>query len=346
MMHGISVAMIVENEAEFINQCIESVNGFADEIVVLLDHKSNDGTREKLYKYAEIHVFDNVYEGEIHFSNARNKSLKKCQYEWTFILDGDEIVEGDPKEIRKHILNSPLDRMFTIPVKQQVGKTVFGTLSQPRCFPTRKSVEYKGEVHNQPDFDPKILHYDIHLPAQIRHEGFGSKSKRERREKRTIKMIEVVREKIDKTGGSINDFYNMTKMLQVVNKIDEAVQYGKYGMGLFVKLPPEEQNKNNRFLISFVLAKMAIGDWTDCESILKYHINITGETVDNSFLLFTIYYRNGKMISAFMSILKYFEMFDIEKLNPVNMQAMQLYEPFMKEKLFWLKYFIDNRFCM
>jgi hypothetical protein len=190
------------------------------------------------------------------------------------------------------------------------------------------------------------LHYDISLPAQIRHEGFGNRAKRERREKRTIEMIKIVRDKIDNGHGSINDFYNMTKMLQVVNKTDEAVKYGKYGMGLFVKLSPEDKSKNNRFILSFLLAKMAMGDWIDCENLLKFHINIAGETVDNSFLLFVVYYREGKMISAFMAALKYFEMFDVERLNPVNMQAMQVYEPFMKEKLFWLKYFIENKFCI
>ena len=241
MKHGISVAMIVENEDKHIKICIDSVKDLADEIIVLLDKNSNDGTRGILEQYDKVKIYENVYNGDFDFSESRNKSLKKCQYSWTFIIDGDEGLASDNKKIRDIILNSDLDRAFMIRVNQVIGETTLGGLNQCRCFPTRKSGEYKGNVHNQFTFDPSVLQRDNSLNCEIIHYGFADIDKSKKRKERTEKLVVAILDKINANKGTIEDYYNVLKMLQVIGKDEEAVRYGREGLNLFATLSNKEQ---------------------------------------------------------------------------------------------------------
>jgi (heptosyl)LPS beta-1,4-glucosyltransferase len=85
-MMTLSVAIPAKNEARYIAGCIESVQGIADEVLVVLDPQSHDRTAElAVERGARIERVPFVS-----FANLRNRSLALCRYPWVFFLDADE----------------------------------------------------------------------------------------------------------------------------------------------------------------------------------------------------------------------------------------------------------------
>ena len=84
----ISVCLIVKNEEDVIERCLESVKGFADELIVV-DTGSSDTTKEIVRKFS-----DKLYDFEWidDFSAARNYAFSKAKCDYLFWLDADDIV--------------------------------------------------------------------------------------------------------------------------------------------------------------------------------------------------------------------------------------------------------------
>ena len=94
---SISLCMIVKNEEQFLEQCLNSVRGLVDEIIIV-DTGSTDRTKEIAEKFTDK-IFDFQWNDD--FSAARNESLKHATKEWILVLDADEIINpADHQKIR------------------------------------------------------------------------------------------------------------------------------------------------------------------------------------------------------------------------------------------------------
>ena len=83
----LSVTVIAYNEADRLGDCLESVSGWADEIIVF-DNGSTDGTIELAKKYTDK-VFVTDWPG---FGKQKQRALDEAQYEWILSIDADERV--------------------------------------------------------------------------------------------------------------------------------------------------------------------------------------------------------------------------------------------------------------
>lgn len=103
-MPTLSLCMIVKNEERFLEQCLLSVQGLVDEIIIV-DTGSTDKTVDIARRFTEkVYAFQWCDD----FAAARNESLKQATGDWIFVLDADEaIAEQDHALIRKLILSAP-----------------------------------------------------------------------------------------------------------------------------------------------------------------------------------------------------------------------------------------------
>ncbi|MCU0494868.1 MAG: glycosyltransferase family 2 protein [Chloroflexaceae bacterium] len=84
----LSIAIIARDEERHIGSCLESMAGLADEVVVLLDDRSRDGTAAICRQWgATVHV--EPWRG---FPAQRNRALSFCQGDWVLFIDADERV--------------------------------------------------------------------------------------------------------------------------------------------------------------------------------------------------------------------------------------------------------------
>lgn len=92
-MPALSVVIIAKNEHKRIVDCLESVYGWADEIV-LVDDESTDDTRSLALKYTDT-IFTRRMDIE---GRQRNFGASKAKYDWIMLLDCDERVTSELKE--------------------------------------------------------------------------------------------------------------------------------------------------------------------------------------------------------------------------------------------------------
>lgn len=84
----ISVCLIVKNEEEVLDRCLNSAKQFADEIIVV-DTGSCDKTKQIALKYTPL-VFDYIWNDD--FADARNFSFNKAGKEYVMWLDADDVI--------------------------------------------------------------------------------------------------------------------------------------------------------------------------------------------------------------------------------------------------------------
>ncbi len=103
---GLSLCMIVRDEAALLPGCLASVKGVVDEMVVV-DTGSRDGTRE-LAQSAGARVFDFAWVDD--FAAARNHGLARARGRWVLVLDADErLTPGAAHVLRAAVERAPYD---------------------------------------------------------------------------------------------------------------------------------------------------------------------------------------------------------------------------------------------
>ena len=83
----ISVGVICKNEADRIGECLSSVAGWADEIIVL-DSGSIDETIAEARKFTDK-VYETDWPG---YGPQKRRVVEKCTKDWVLSIDADEIV--------------------------------------------------------------------------------------------------------------------------------------------------------------------------------------------------------------------------------------------------------------
>ena len=89
----ISCFLIVCNEADRIERCLDSLASWVDQLVIL-DSGSSDGTLEICQRYSQD-VFSTDWPG---FGAQRNRALEKCRHDWVLNIDADEELSDALKE--------------------------------------------------------------------------------------------------------------------------------------------------------------------------------------------------------------------------------------------------------
>lgn len=102
----LSIVLATRNEEENITRCLDSVEGLADEIIVV-DEYSTDKTRQIAEKLGAI-----VYVEPHHdiFHITKQIALEKAKGEWILQLDADEVVTPElAKEIKQIVNNQKVE---------------------------------------------------------------------------------------------------------------------------------------------------------------------------------------------------------------------------------------------
>jgi glycosyltransferase involved in cell wall biosynthesis len=98
----LSISIITLNEAHNIEYCLQSVAGWADEIVIV-DSGSDDGTVE-IAEELGAKVYKRDWPG---YGIQKNRAIELTNGEWILSIDADERVPGELKEEIDKILCRP-----------------------------------------------------------------------------------------------------------------------------------------------------------------------------------------------------------------------------------------------
>lgn len=162
----LSVIVLTKNSENTIADCIESLQGFGDEVIVV-DSESTDRTiqiAERLGARIIKHAFQN-------FADQRNFAIKKSKGKWVLFIDSDEqATEEFKKEVaailESHDVRSGVDGYFVKRKTFYYGKD-WGMVDRVQRFFYKKNfIEWYGVLHETPKIkgefgiiESPILHY-------------------------------------------------------------------------------------------------------------------------------------------------------------------------------------------
>src|SRR3990167_527483 len=108
-MSKLSVVISAYNEERNIKDCLESIRGLADEIIVI-DNSSSDRTGEIARKYTKK-IFEQKNDPE-NIDLQKNFGFSKANSDWIFSLDADERITPElAREIESRIKNQEVGIM-------------------------------------------------------------------------------------------------------------------------------------------------------------------------------------------------------------------------------------------
>jgi glycosyltransferase involved in cell wall biosynthesis len=155
---SVSVYVIAYNDEPNMRVCLESVAGWADELIIVDSH-STDKTAAIAREFT-----DKVYQVDFKgFGELRNRALSFCSNEWVFSLDSDERMTPELREEILQLLKTGPDAdAYFVPRKNYfLGKWIkhcgwYPDYRQPQLF--RKSrFRYRQElVHESFDCDGAV----------------------------------------------------------------------------------------------------------------------------------------------------------------------------------------------
>ena len=217
----LSVCMIVRDEEAFIEDCLVSVRGLADEIVVV-DTGSKDRTADIARSHgASFHSFK--WNGS--FSDARNYALEHATCDWVLCLDADERLDANSRPIIEQAMaDSGVDAYdLTICSYLTDGPSPEVEIST-RCSLFRRRPEYRFEGRVREQVGRAVVASGGRAgrcQAVIYHHGYRPDVKNNRQKHK--KCVELLRKELEANPSDAYYLYHLGAELAAHGEHSEAV---------------------------------------------------------------------------------------------------------------------------
>lgn len=160
-MITISLCMIVKNEQDTIETCLESVKDCVDEIIIV-DTGSTDNTVELIKKYTDNIFF---FEWIDDFSAARNYSFSKATKDYILWLDADDVLPIEDQIKLLSLKMSLSNSIDSIDMIYNYAFDEFGNISlsfrRNRMVKRERQFKWYGPVHEFIQVSGNVMNSDI-----------------------------------------------------------------------------------------------------------------------------------------------------------------------------------------
>lgn len=189
----VSVCMIAYNAEDMLHRCLKSVRGLADEIIIAVDPKTNDSTREIAAKYGAkvIEGIDPLDPKQRGFEAARNRSIADAKGDWILWIDSDEELlqwRNLPKYFRRNCLNGYGLAQHHLSVDPPAAMKPDMPM---RLFRSDKGIRFFGICHEHPELalNQGVGQGVVLADAWIAHDGYLTEKIRRERFLRNIDLV-------------------------------------------------------------------------------------------------------------------------------------------------------------
>ena len=167
--------MIVKNEELCIENCLKSICGIVNEIVIV-DTGSTDKTKEICHNF-NADVYDYAWNGS--FSDARNFGIEKAKGDWILWLDADEqlvlngaksLLDQSNAEVSDILLVQHINYLGSYPLDESKVYTFYSN----RLFRNHIGIRFTGKIHEGLDIKSvqKPLITETAAAVKILHYGY------------------------------------------------------------------------------------------------------------------------------------------------------------------------------
>jgi predicted Zn-dependent protease len=218
----LSAALIARDEEASIGDCLASLDGVVDEIVVY-DTGSHDAT-VALARQAGARVIEGVWEDD--FALARNRALDACRGRWVLSLDADEWLEdpaGAPRTIRDRLATVDGDVSGVAPLIVNLSGTRRAPVRPDTGFTPvrllrRDAMRWAGRIHELPEPTGAARALEQWLDVVIVHAGYLADVWDERdKASRNLRLAQME----DPDGAKA--WFEVARALQVAGRTEDAL---------------------------------------------------------------------------------------------------------------------------
>lgn len=292
----LSVCIITKNECENLKKCLEALQKYQFELVVV-DTGSTDNTLEMVKKYTPM-----VYEFEWcnDFAKAKNYAASKASHDMILVLDSDECVtEIDVSELEEQLSLYP-DRVGRILRRNYVyqgGELRHSKEYINRVF-DRRYFRYEGCVHEQlirlgtSKSDSALGIPTYQTSICIDHTGYLL-SKEEKKKKAERNML-LLRQMLMEKGDDPYILYQLGKSCYMSEQYKEACVY-------FEKALESDLDEKLEYVVDMVETYgYALVNSGQAQTALGFEglVDAFGVSSDFQFLMGVIYMNNEMFQSA------------------------------------------------
>jgi len=255
-MPTVGLSMIVKNGADVLASCLESAREIVTQIVVA-DTGSTDSTCEVALQFGAT-VTSVPWEN--HFAKARNAALLQMTTDWVLVLDADEEIDHDAKQLIRQLLTNPEVGGYIVPIRNymptrfnrgwdRVGvpndyrhdrsKNAPSYVKHENCrlFRRDSRIHFEGRVHEL--VEPQIIAAGLQLVVAnfcIHH--FGQLVDQEARTRKHVFYRNLLRSKADEHP---DDHVVWTQLglheFECFNRPEEALRCFEKALALQPKAP-------------------------------------------------------------------------------------------------------------
>ena len=214
-MSRLTAALIVRDESRFIEGCLESLSGKADEIV-LVDTGSRDDTIEKARRFPiTLHHFE--WCGD--FSAARNFALEQATGDWILYIDADERFEVREPAMLRDALADDTKVAWTLRFHPRVDWTPYAEL---RLFRNDPRIRFHGAIHERmhESIDAVMRADGVetgHCDLAIQHVGYEDDQSR-----KNPRNIPLLRERLERDPDHLYSWWHLGQCLLLAGDAEGA----------------------------------------------------------------------------------------------------------------------------
>ena len=161
----LAATLIVKDEAATLPDCLASLHGIVDEIVVY-DTGSTDDT-VTIARTAGARVIQGYWDND--FARARNAALDLTRADWILVIDADERLTGDTTALRAYLQGDPAALLVLPVVNLGPEGQELQTLPSHRIA-RRAAVRWHGQVHEQLQPVAGLQAPHLHMPRRARRQ--------------------------------------------------------------------------------------------------------------------------------------------------------------------------------
>ncbi|KIL40215.1 hypothetical protein SD70_15510 [Gordoniibacillus kamchatkensis] len=139
----LGVHIIVKDEAELLPQCLDSIQG-ADEIIVVDTGSNDDSVAIAMRQGAK--VISAPWQDS--FAAARNEAIRYAATDWILCLDADEHLVSSIRELREHLRHTAAEALAVL-IDNALGPRLEDRLTHRavRIFRNGRGFYFRGAVH-------------------------------------------------------------------------------------------------------------------------------------------------------------------------------------------------------
>jgi len=170
-MITISLCMIVKNEENVLERCLNPIRNLMDEIIIV-DTGSTDRTKEIALRYTDK-VYD--YEWTGNFADARNFSFSKATKDYIYCADADEVLDAENVEKFSFLKKGLLPEIEIVQMyycNQLTYNTIYNYDRElrPKLYKRLREFHWINPIHESVRLEPVIYDSDIeivHKPSSL-----------------------------------------------------------------------------------------------------------------------------------------------------------------------------------